>query len=293
MHCSAEENPDLFYSVPWSHGTLGFVVSVLLRIVPSKKYVRLQYLPFKSKQEAVDLFAAESRSAEHDFVECLAYSPSEYVVMLGDLTDERRPADVYNPIGLWFKEWFYLHVRKSLSSMSRGTELLPLRHYYHRHTKALFWEVSDIVPFGNHVLFRWLFGWMMPPKPSLLKLTQTEALRRLYELHHVVQDMLVPMSSLAACLEVFDREVGIYPLWLCPFKIPSNACDASNQKHRGFVHPVVDHRGDSEELFVDVGAYGNPSVKGYEARATHRRLEEFVRGAQGYQMMYADSYMTR
>ena len=32
---------------------------------------------------------------------------------------------------------------------------------------------------------------MMPPRISLLKLTQTEALRKMYEEHHVVQDMLV------------------------------------------------------------------------------------------------------
>lgn len=36
-------------------------------------------------------------------------------------------------------------------------------------------------------VFRYLFGWMMPPRISLLKLTQTEALRKLYEEHHVVQ----------------------------------------------------------------------------------------------------------
>ncbi len=134
---------------------------------------------------------------------------------------------------------------------------------------SLFWEVSDIIPFGNNLVFRLLFGWMMPPKPSLLKLTQTEALRKLYELHHVVQDMLVPMSNLGECLSVFDKEVQIYPLWLCPFKIPSNAnhssakSGAGSAQHRGFVHPYVNKTsGESEELFVDVGAYGNPSVPG-------------------------------
>jgi delta24-sterol reductase len=73
-------------------------------------------------------------------------------------------------------------------------EWVPLRHYYHRHTKSLFWEVSDIVPFGNSAWFRYTFGWTMPPKPSLLKLTETATTKRLYELYHVVQDMLVPIQ---------------------------------------------------------------------------------------------------
>lgn len=147
---------------------------------------------------------------------------------------------------------------------------------------------------------------MMPPKPSLLKLTQTEALRKLYELHHVVQDMLVPMGNLSECLSVFDKEVYIYPLWLCPFKIPNNA--KNGQPHRGFIHPVmtesttsdgsttstiVDVNGYSGELFVDVGAYGNPSVKGFVAKETCRRIEAYVASVKGYQMMYADSYLDK
>ena len=38
-------------------------------------------------------------------------------------------------------------------------ELIPLRDYYHRHTKSLFWEMEDIVPFGNEKWFRYIFGW--------------------------------------------------------------------------------------------------------------------------------------
>ena len=39
------ENPDLYYALPWSHGTLGFLVSADLRIIPAKKYVKLSYHP--------------------------------------------------------------------------------------------------------------------------------------------------------------------------------------------------------------------------------------------------------
>jgi Delta24-sterol reductase len=102
-----------------------------------------------------------------------------------------------NKIGQYWKPWFFTHVAKYLAlpaSQTSATEYIPLRHYYHRHTRSLFWEVSEIIPFGNKAWFRYLLGWTMPPKPSLLKLTQTETLRQLYEKHHVVQDMLVPIK---------------------------------------------------------------------------------------------------
>jgi hypothetical protein len=34
--------------------------------------------------------------------------------------------------------------------------------------------------------------------------------------------MLVPIADLQRSLEMFDKEVAIYPIWLCPFKLPPN-----------------------------------------------------------------------
>ena len=68
---------------------------------------------------------------------------------------------------------------------------------------------QDIIPFGNNPIFRYLFGWMVPPKISLLKLTQGETLRKLYEQHHVVQDMLVPMKCLPQALHTFHNDIHV------------------------------------------------------------------------------------
>merc|ERR1712107_775503 len=136
------------------------------------------------------------------------------------------------------------------------TEYIPLRDYYHRHSRSIFWEIQDIIPFGNNVVFRYLFGWLIPPKVSLLKLTQGKTLKRLYATQHMIQDMLVPIEDLKKSLLVFDDKVSIYPIWLCPFKLP-------------------------------------PKKDGFEVVSVSRSIEEFVRQVNGFQMMYADSYMTR
>lgn len=49
----------------------------------------------------------------------------------------------------------------------------------------------------------------MPPKISLLKLTQGETLRKLYEQHHVVQDMLVPMKCLSQAVHTFHSDIHV------------------------------------------------------------------------------------
>ena len=50
---------------------------------------------------------------------------------------------------------------------------------------------------------------MMPPKISLLKLTQGETIKRMYEEHQMFQDMLVPMKNLGDALSYFHRETQV------------------------------------------------------------------------------------
>lgn len=195
--CSRTENAELFRCIPWGHGTLGFLVGAELEIVPCKRYVRLEYIPIVGSQAGVDACLAAFKG-DDEFVESLVYSRDEMVLMTGNFADEVGEDGVFNPIGRWYKPWFFTHVREYLNRRERAVEYVPLREYYHRHTKSLFWEVQDIITFGNQFWFRFLFGWMMPPNHSILKRTQTEELRELYEKHHVVQDMLVPARWVAS-----------------------------------------------------------------------------------------------
>lgn len=163
-------------------------------------------------------------------------------------------------------------------------ELVPLRDYYHRHTRSIFWELQDIIPFGNEPWFRYLLGWATPPHISLLKLTTTESLREMYDKAHVVQDMLVPINTLRNSILKFHKELALYPLWICPMRLlnppaerwskvmPANvdrpACakveEGPNQEKLydttcphlgGMVAPTP-----CESLYVDIGAYGVPQA---------------------------------
>ncbi|XP_007428264.1 delta(24)-sterol reductase [Python bivittatus] len=279
VRCTPEENSDLFYAVPWSCGTLGFLVAAEIKMIPAKNYVKLHYEPVRGLKTICKRFAEESEKKENHFVEGIVYSLEEAVIMTGVLTNEAEQEKI-NRIGKYYKPWFFKHVENYLKANNTGTEYIPARDYYHRHTRSFFWELQDIIPFGNHPIFRYLFGWMVPPKISLLKLTQGETLRNLYEQHHVIQDMMIPMKNLEQCIQTFHSVIKVYPLWLCPFILPHNP---------GMVHP----KGDEEELYVDVGAYGMPQTKHFEAMASTRQLEKFVRNVHGFQMLYADCYMTR
>lgn len=277
VHCSKNENEDLFYSLPWSHGTLGLLVSAEIQIVPAKKFVKVHYQPVSSMKELMNMVAFETRRKDRsDFVEGIMFSPNKAVIMTADMTDEVERYRV-NKIGRWYKPWFFKHVETY--TRKEGTQYIPLVDYYHRHSRSLFWEIQLIIPFGNHFVFRWLFGWMLPVSVGLMKLTESKTINAMYEKHHTVQDMLVPLKRLQDTLEFFDENLKVYPLWICPFNLPSNP---------GFVHP----EGNSSEMYVDIGAYGEPQVK-FNAVESTRKVEEYVRNNKGFQMLYATTYMTK
>jgi delta24-sterol reductase len=97
--------------------------------------------------------------------------------------------------------------------------------------------------------------------------------------------MLVPISKLSESLDVFEEEFGLYPIWMCPLRIPEG------DQTGGFLRP----RGSAEDgMYVDLGAYGSPQPgRPFVARESLRRVEAFVRRVGGYQALYADTYMTR
>lgn len=288
VRCSPSENADLYYQIPWSHGTLGFLVAAELKIIPAKKYIRVHYQPVHSLDDMVDVFEKASRNTEeNDFVEGLIYSKDTAVIMRGNFADEIGTDGTFNAIGRWYKPWFYKHAQTYLNNSQAGVEYIPLRDYYHRHTRSYFWTMEEIIPFGNHPVFRALLGWALPPRIELLKYTETETTRRLREKHHVVQDMLMPIKYLKQSIQYFDDHFNLYPLWLSPMAI------FDNDKHLGFVHPLRSKDGTIDEMYVDIGAYGTPLKANFDNSSALPLLEKFVIDHQGYQALYAKTTLSR
>jgi len=303
--CSQSERPDLFETFFWSYGTLGMLVSATLRIIPCEPYVRLRYHAFDTERSFVDFLRAEAEKglqyaqAGNDvelkagtcarFVEGLLYSEDNGLVMLGDFCSSPGTDGELYEHGKWYKPYFYKHAEELRDRGSKSgapvVEYWPLRDYYYRHSRSIFWEMENIVPsLGDSALFRWGFGWMLPPSVSFLKLTTPASLQKFYDTKHIIQDMLVPVAKIEESLEAFRRHFDMYPLWVCPMYVRNG---------KGLVHC----KGDKPMMYVDIGAYGVPGPvrrgEDYDLVRHIREVEEYVTSADGFEMLYADSYMSR
>ena len=310
--CSDGEHPELFHALPWSYGSLGFLTAVELPLIPAKPFVRLTYEPFRTRDEGMRRFEELTLADDPpEFVEQLYFEPEEGVLMYGDFAD-LPPGKRPNAIGDWRKPWFYKHAE---TAMSRGrfVDYVPLRDYYHRHTRSLYWHGELLVPFGNHPAFRHTLGWLMPPKVSFMKLTQTERIRKYRDERNVVQDGLLPLRFQQAGIEMFHDEFETYPLWLCPHRTyethpgamfqPKRAGDealvseVSGKKLAGTGGYLAHHQDKKWEMFVDIGAWQVPRFvrrgEAWDGRVAVKHMEKWLREHEGVQCMYAVTEQTR
>ena len=287
VRATRDRNADLFHALPCSHGTLGFLVSVELRIVPIQSHVKLDYQPFHS----IDAFCARLKelTASPDaprFIEGLIFSKDSAVMLTGDYATPPRGARV-NRINDYYKPWFYSHVAEFLKT-GATTEYIPARHYFHRHTPSVYFQLRDLISFANTWWYRYLWAWMGAPKVSLLKLTTTRQLRQLAFENRVVQDIMVPIEDLAESVRLSHELFSIYPLWVGPVRLFDHGANV------GLVRNPPN--GAYSQMFVDLGIFGIPpsaEAGGYDRVPAALRLEEFVRERGGYQMLYADISTTR
>lgn len=102
---SRSQNDDLYRALPWSHGSLGFLVALTLKIVKVKPYIKLSYIPVKGIKDYCDTIRLLSGDAgkdypTSDYVEATIFNKDEAVIMTGDYSDN-DPALPVNHVARW------------------------------------------------------------------------------------------------------------------------------------------------------------------------------------------------
>lgn len=311
---TAKDDPDIFYALPHSVGTLGFLVSVTVKLTRTKPFVRMHYIMTKSAEELCEVMTKlgeadndlkKSGGVPTQFLEATAYSKDTAVVQTGEFCDApttKEDKAMVNGINWWFKPFYFRHLEDLLLAGHKTyDEIIPLKHYYHRFTRSIFWEIEDMIPFASHPLYRIFWGWMGAPEVSLLKLFQGPVIRRSSVYAHVVQESCMPVRRLTEGLNKFEEWWDIYPLLLFPLRTYDRG------ERSGFLHPQKRNLAPGYDtktesctpwgVWVDLAAYGVPRQvrEGgtFDAKKTVREFEEWTRDVGGWQCYYTDIFCTR
>ena len=308
------EYSDLWHTFPWSHGSLGLLVGLTLRVIPVTSHVRVDYTPLsdgiaaysKAIREASlrDPKKLPSNGGVADFVEATVFSRKDCVLMEASfVSDQEVEPSLVNRVGLWYKPWFYTHVRGMVEDkLGNRHEYIPTYEYIFRHNRGIFWTLRDQLPerIGNNILFRYVLGWLNPPKVTFLKLPATPEIRKEMMVQRVYQDIVLPLHTLEEAIELAGSMFEIWPILVYPSRIYDHG---SESKQGQFKCPRKEDiiPGANYAMYYDLGVYGIPKqiVQGGEAKRNFkpvtamRKMESYTRKKRGAPFLYANTFMDR
>ncbi len=275
------EHDDLFRGFPNSYGTLGYALRLRIELEPVRPYVRLRHVPFSDAGAyfaAVDEITATRRweGEAVDFMDGTVFAPGAHYLSLGTMVDEAPYLSDYTGERIYYR-----------SIHNRSEDFLSIHDYLWRWDTDWFWCSK---PFGVQRprlrrLWpkRWRrsdFYWKLVALERRLEIVaRIDSLRGRPGHEAVIQDVEVPVDRAAEFLDVFHREVGMTPVWMCPLRTREGAGQ----------WPL--YALDPETTYVNFGFWGNVERRPGESEGDRNRLtERLVGDLGGRKSLYSTSY---
>ncbi len=274
------EHRDLLFGMPNSYGTLGYALRLTIELEPVRPYVHLTHVRFRSGAAAAhaisEIATTRNWAGEPvDFCDGTAFRPDEVYLTLGRWADD-APHGTSDYTGM---DVYYTSVAE------KHTDVLTIRDYLWRWDTDWFWcsrpfgvqdpRVRRFVPkrllrsdsYWKLLRFESRHGWVAARDERAGK----------PPVERVVQDIEVPVEGLPEFLEVFDREVGMRPVWLCPLR----------QRDPGTRWPLYEM--DPAETYVNVGFWGTVP-QGSTPDHHNRLVEREVARLGGRKSLYSTAF---
>ena len=104
---------------------------------------------------------------------------------------------------------------------------------------------------------------------------------------YLIQDLAMPASTTREFVEYIDSTLGIYPLWLCPWRPVMR-----KSMHPGALECCQDGGGGEGQSIINVGVWGPGPTDLDQFIGVNRQIEQKVRELGGRKWLYAQAYYT-
>lgn len=256
------EHSDLFYALPNSYGTLGYITRASIKLIKTKPYINIiNYYPPSSK-ELFEMIQGLDQSAQ--FVEAVAYSKNKIVLSIGEFSATPYPIIVDHTTPYYT----ILNTQEQYS--------MSVFNYYWRWDVDSFWGTIDHKIFQNKWI-RTVFGRAFFNSVTFRffsKLFPTSSNKE-----RIVQDIGIPIENCEEMFNWVDSKITIYPLWICPIK---------SRETTSCCWPLTDGR-----LYCDFGIFGRKLSGNYPQKYFNRILDEKMFQLEGGKCFYSDTYFSK
>ena len=267
------EHADLFSGLPNSYGTLGYATRLRIETQPVKDYVEVRHRRFRDRDEFFAALDACYDDTTIDFLDGVAFAAHDLVLTQGRFVDEAPHTSDYT-----FEEIYYQSLR------TREADFLSARDYLWRWDTDWFWCSKNLG--AQHRFVRRLLGRERLASRFYQQVMRWNSRWRLLEMaerlggyrrESVIQDVDVPLATAPEFLDVFMREIGIQPVWVCPVR------DGPGVSSPLFPAPA--------DRYVNFGFWDTLRFRiGYPAGHFNRIVEDDVARLGGIKSLYSSSF---
>ncbi len=275
------EHKDLFFGFPNSYGSFGYALKLKVKIIPVKKYVKLEHFHYTSSETYLkdfELFCKKYRKGDEvTFIDGTIFDEKNMYLTLGSFVDTAPFVSNYTYLNIYYK-----------SIMKKKIDYLSVLDYIWRWDYDWFWCSKH---FGMQNKFlRFFFGKLFLRSKYYWKIM---ALNRTYKLTEkrekifpsslfsqtVIQDVEIPLENCVKFLNFFNKEIGIKPVWVCPVK-------NYDKKITYGLYPL-----DKDTLYLNFGFWDTVKTKKeYPTGYFDRLIEKKVKELKGKKSLYSTSF---
>jgi FAD/FMN-containing dehydrogenase len=219
LRCSPSQHADLYRGFPNSYGSLGYATRLTVRLIPVAPFVHLRHERFAEPAGLFAAIAAECAQPTCDYLDGVFFGPRDFVLTRGTMV-ERLPPGTATSDYTWMKQYWR-------SLRMRPEDHLTIRDYLWRWDTDWFWCSRNVgaqlapvrMVAGPRLLSSVTYQKIMRAgqRYPLKALTQLRPRRE-----SVIQDVDIPLGHAWSFLARFHAEVGITPVWICPFVVTTD-----------------------------------------------------------------------
>jgi FAD/FMN-containing dehydrogenase len=205
--CSRCRNPDLFYGFPNSYGTLGYALRLRIPLVPARAYIHLTHEAYTDPRTYFARIDELSLRDGVDYLDGTIFGRDRMYVTTGEFAGDAPRVSDYTYMGIYFR-----------SILEKREDWLTARDYIWRWDTDWFW-CSKHFGVQNPLVRLLATPWALNSRTyqRIMRLSS----RVLPDSHHtesVIQDVDIPLEHAAEFFDFLMREIGIAPVWVCPFR---------------------------------------------------------------------------
>jgi FAD/FMN-containing dehydrogenase len=278
------EHAALYRGFPNSYGTLGYALSLTIKLEPVMPYVHLRHFRFDTPEacmDAVAQIAADGSYHGHraDFVDGTAFSLDEMYLTVGAFSEVAPWRSDYTRERIYYR-----------SIRGPKEDFLTIRDYLWRWDTDWFW-CAGALGVQNPVIRRvWprryrrsdTYRKMIAFDRRYGLSSALNARRGLPSREYVAQDVDIPVGRGAEFLRWFVPHVGMSPVWICPMRLRGTPLS----KQSWPLYPL--RPGD---VYVNFGFWGTrPLPPGAGDGHYNRLVEEEVTALGGRKGLYSSSF---